>query len=173
MAAPGEVEGQHLPPGAVGACGGMHLVIATSVRRWTSSPVLSRRTSLPVSPLQFPLRLTRAPSSIPAVQKKLLGRGDMLFSPHRFLQNRPAFRVAFVTDGEVERIIEFIAASGQKMTYDEQILQEIDRHAVSGQQEEGWQGRGRRILGRGRCCPARLRLWWKPGRHPPPCCKEG
>ena len=25
------------------------------------------------------------------------------------------------------------------MTYDEQILQEIDRHAVSGQQEEGWQ----------------------------------
>ena len=43
-----------------------------------------------------------------------------------------------MTDGEVERIIEFIKQSGQKMTYDEQILQEIDRHAVSDNKKKGW-----------------------------------
>ena len=68
--------------------------------------------------------------------EKLLGRGDMLFSP---IGSSKPTRVqgCFVTDGEVERIIEFIKQSSQKMTYDEQILAEIDRHAVSDNKKKG------------------------------------
>ena len=54
----------------------------------------------------------------------------MLFSP--IGASKPTrVQGCFVTDGEVERIVEFIKQSCQKMTYDEQILQEIDRHAVA------------------------------------------
>ena len=54
----------------------------------------------------------------------------MLFSP---IGSSKPTRVqgCFVTDGEVERIIEFIKQTTQPLTYDEQILAEIDRHAVS------------------------------------------
>lgn len=65
----------------------------------------------------------------------------MLFSP---IGSSKPTRVqgCFVTDGEVERIIEFIKQSGQKMTYDEQILQEIDRHAVSDNKKKGGKDEG-------------------------------
>lgn len=61
--------------------------------------------------------------------EKLLGRGDMLFSP---VGASKPIRVqgCFVTDGEVERIINFIKQSQKKMTYDEKILEEIERNAV-------------------------------------------
>ena len=37
----------------------------------------------------------------------------------------------------MERIVEFIKQSGQQLTYDERILEEIDRHAVSDNKKKG------------------------------------
>ena len=54
----------------------------------------------------------------------------MLFSP---VGATKPLRVqgCFVTDGEVERIITFLKDCQKKMTYDEKIIQEIERQAVS------------------------------------------
>ena len=110
MAAPGEVEDSHLPPGTDGACGGMHLVIATQ------RPSVDVITG--VIKANIPSRIAFAVSSQidsrtildSSGAEKLLGRGDMLFSP---IGSSKPTRVqgCFVTDGEVERIIEFIASS--------------------------------------------------------------
>jgi S-DNA-T family DNA segregation ATPase FtsK/SpoIIIE len=64
--------------------------------------------------------------------EKLLGRGDMLFYP---VGAAKPMRVqgCFVTDNEVESVVEFIKA-GESAEYDEQIAEEIDRHQI---QEKG------------------------------------
>ena len=120
---------------------GMHLVIATQ------RPSVDVITG--VIKANIPSRIAFAVSSQidsrtildSSGAEKLLGRGDMLFSP---IGSSKPTRVqgCFVTDGEVERIIEFIKQSGQKMTYDEQILQEIDRHAVSDNKKKGGKDEG-------------------------------
>ena len=67
--------------------------------------------------------------------EKLLGKGDMLFFP---VGNSKPIRVqgAFVSDGEVEKIVDFVKANGVA-TYNEDILEEIEKSNKSeGQIEE-------------------------------------
>lgn len=141
MAAPGEVEDSICRLAQMARAAGMHLVIATQ------RPSVDVITG--VIKANIPSRIAFAVSSQidsrtildSSGAEKLLGRGDMLFSP---IGSSKPTRVqgCFVTDGEVERIIEFIKQSGQKMTYDEQILQEIDRHAVSDNKKKGGKDEG-------------------------------
>lgn len=141
MAAPGEVEDSICRLAQMARAAGMHLVIATQ------RPSVDVITG--VIKANIPSRIAFAVSSQidsrtildSSGAEKLLGRGDMLFSP---IGSSKPTRVqgCFVTDGEVERIIEFIKQSGQKMTYDEQILQEIDRHAVSDNKKKGSKDEG-------------------------------
>ena len=141
MAAPGEVEDSICRLAQMARAAGMHLVIATQ------RPSVDVITG--VIKANIPSRIAFAVSSQidsrtildSSGAEKLLGRGDMLFSP---IGSCKPTRVqgCFVTDGEVERIIEFIKQSGQKMTYDEQILQEIDRHAVSDNKKKGSKDEG-------------------------------
>ena len=136
MAAPGEVEDSICRLAQMARAAGMHLVIATQ------RPSVDVITG--VIKANIPSRIAFAVSSQvdsrtildSSGAEKLLGRGDMLFSP---IGSSKPTRVqgCFVTDGEVERIIEFIKQSSQKMTYDEQILAEIDRHAVSDNKKKG------------------------------------
>ena len=58
--------------------------------------------------------------------EKLLGKGDMLFYP---IGNSKPVRVqgAFVSDKEVEKVVDFLKSNGGEVTYNEDILEEIER----------------------------------------------
>lgn len=60
--------------------------------------------------------------------EKLLGRGDMLFHP---IGRQKPLRVqgAFVSDGEIERLVSFVKESWGTVTYDESIEQSIEQEA--------------------------------------------
>ncbi len=130
MAAPGEVEDSIFRLAQMARAAGMYLVIATQ------RPSVDVITG--VIKANIPSRIAFAVSSQvdsrtildAAGAEKLLGRGDMLFSP---VGATKPLRVqgCFVTDGEVERIITFLKESQKKMTYDEKIIEEIERQAVS------------------------------------------
>ena len=136
MAAPGEVEDSICRLAQMARAAGMHLVIATQ------RPSVDVITG--VIKANIPSRIAFAVSSQidsrtildSGGAEKLLGRGDMLFSPVG--SSKPTrIQGCFVTDGEVERIIEFIKRSSQPQTYDEHIIEEIDRHAVSDVHKKG------------------------------------
>ena len=61
--------------------------------------------------------------------EKLLGRGDMLFSP---VGAAKPIRVqgCFVSDKEIERVTSFLK-EGEKHEYDQGIIEEIDKQAVA------------------------------------------
>lgn len=130
MAAPGEVEDSIFRLAQMARAAGMYLVIATQ------RPSVDVITG--VIKANIPSRIAFAVSSQvdsrtildSAGAEKLLGRGDMLFSP---VGASKPLRVqgCFVTDGEVERIITFLKESQKKLTYDEKIMEEIERQAIS------------------------------------------
>ena len=136
MAAPGEVEDSIFRLAQMARAAGMYLVIATQ------RPSVDVITG--VIKANIPSRIAFAVSSQidsrtildTAGAEKLLGRGDMLFSP---VGATKPLRVqgCFVTDGEVERIITFLKDCQKKMTYDEKIIQEIERQAVSEKKKGG------------------------------------
>lgn len=130
MAAPGEVEDSICRLAQMARAAGMHLVIATQ------RPSVDVITG--VIKANIPSRIAFAVSSQidsrtildAAGAEKLLGRGDMLFAPVG--ATKPTrIQGCFVTDGEVERIVEFIKQAGHKLTYDQQIIDEIDRHTIA------------------------------------------
>ena len=141
VAAPGEVEDSICRSAQKARAAGIHLIIGTQrpsvdvITGLIKANVPSRIACTVASQIDSRTILDSSGA------EKLLGRGDMLFSP---IGSSKPTRVqgCFVTDGEVERIIEFIKQSGQKMTYDEQILQEIDRHAVSDNKKKGGKDEG-------------------------------
>ncbi|MCH5210318.1 MAG: DNA translocase FtsK 4TM domain-containing protein [Oscillospiraceae bacterium] len=61
--------------------------------------------------------------------EKLLGKGDMLYNP---AGARSATRVqgAFVTDAEIEAVVEFIKENSGETHYSEDLEEEIERHAT-------------------------------------------
>ncbi len=66
--------------------------------------------------------------------ERLLGKGDMLYCP--FGANKPTrIQGCFVSEDEVEKVVEFIK-SGQTCEYDEDISEEIERMAVSGNKDK-------------------------------------
>lgn len=136
MAAPGEVEDSIFRLAQMARAAGMHLVIATQ------RPSVDVITG--VIKANIPSRIAFAVSSQidsrtildASGAEKLLGRGDMLFYP---VGATKPLRVqgCFVTDGEVERTVEFIKQCQKKITYNEQIMEEIERQAVSEKKKGG------------------------------------
>jgi len=105
---------------------GMHLVIATQ------RPSVDVITG--IIKANIPSRIAFAVSSQidsrtildSAGAEKLLGKGDMLYYP--IGASKPTrVQGAFVSDKEVEKIVDFLKSNGGEVTYNEDILEEIEK----------------------------------------------
>jgi S-DNA-T family DNA segregation ATPase FtsK/SpoIIIE len=129
MAAPNEVEDSICRLAQMARAAGMHLVIATQ------RPSVDVITG--IIKANIPSRIALSVSSQvdsrtiidTAGAEKLLGNGDMLFNP---VGVSKAVRVqgCYVSDEEVESVVNYIKNQGEKKEYDEEVMQEIERQAV-------------------------------------------
>lgn len=130
MAAPSEVEDSICRLAQMARAAGMHLIIATQ------RPSVDVITG--VIKANIPSRIAFAVSSQIDSRtildmggaEKLLGMGDMLFSP---VGSSKPTRVqgCFVSDEEIERVVTYINSAGAPQ-YDDQVLEEIDKHTPVG-----------------------------------------
>ncbi len=133
MTAPKEVEDSINRIAAKARAAGIHLLIATQ------RPSVNVVTG--VIKANIPTRIAFAVSSHidsgtildMGGAEKLLGRGDMLFRPVGATKpNR--IQGCFVSDEEVERVVDFVKSSG-KADYDDNIMIEIERQAAIEKQQ--------------------------------------
>lgn len=128
MVAPNEVEDAICRLAQMARAAGMHLVIATQ------RPSVDVITG--IIKANIPSRIALAVSSQidsrtildSSGAEKLLGRGDMLFSPIG-VQKPVRIQGCFVTDKEIENVIKFIKESNEN-NYDKDIMEEIEKNAV-------------------------------------------
>lgn len=128
MVAPNEVEDAICRLAQMARAAGMHLVIATQ------RPSVDVITG--IIKANIPSRIALAVSSQvdsrtildTSGAEKLLGRGDMLFSP---IGSQKSTRIqgCFVSDKEIESVIDFVKKS-QEQDYDSNIMDEIEKNAV-------------------------------------------
>ena len=135
MAAPGEVEDAICRLAQMARAAGMHLVIATQrpsvdVITGIIKANIPSRIALSVSS-QVDSRTILDMSGA----EKLLGNGDMLFSPVG--TSKPVrIQGCFLSDDEVESVVEFIKGQ-EKAEYDDEVIQEIDRQAAAEKKKGG------------------------------------
>ncbi len=134
MAAPSEVEDSICRLAQMARAAGMHLVIATQ------RPSVDVITG--IIKANIPSRIAFAVSSQVDSRtildmggaEKLLGRGDMLFSPVGS-QKPKRIQGCFVSDSEIESVVGFIKKS-QQADYSESIAEEIERNAAEDKKED-------------------------------------
>ena len=61
--------------------------------------------------------------------EKLLGQGDMLFAPVG-CQKPVRIQGCYVSDSEIESIVNFVKHSREEVTYDDKVMEEIEKNAV-------------------------------------------
>ena len=129
MAAPKEVEDSICRLAQLARAAGMHLVVATQ------RPSVDVVTGLIKAniPSRIALTVSNAVDSRTILDsggaEKLLGNGDMLFSPVG--ANKPVrVQGCYVSDEEISSIVEFVKKT-KTIAYDENVIQEIERNASS------------------------------------------
>lgn len=140
MAAPNEVEDSICRLAQMARAAGMHLVIATQ------RPSVDVITG--IIKANIPSRIAFAVSSMVDSRtildmggaEKLLGRGDMLFSP---VGSAKPVRVqgCFVTDGEIESVVNYVK-NAQDAGYDQNVIEEIEKNAVAERGKGAMEGEG-------------------------------
>jgi S-DNA-T family DNA segregation ATPase FtsK/SpoIIIE len=138
MAAPNEVEDSICRLAQMARAAGMHLLIATQ------RPSVDVITG--IIKANIPSRIAFAVSSQVDSRtildmggaEKLLGRGDMLFSP---VGSQKPIRIqgCFVSDSEIESVVNFVKKT-QDADYSENIAQEIEKNAVADKDDAGGSG---------------------------------
>jgi len=131
MAAGNEVEDSICRLAQMARAAGMHMVIATQ------RPSVDVITGLIKGNIPSRLALTVA-SGVDSRTildgvgaEKLLGNGDMLFMP--LGQSKPQrIQGCYVSNQEVERVIEFLKDSDKPQEYDQQVIEEIEKQAAAG-----------------------------------------
>ncbi len=136
MAAANEVEDSICRLAQMARAAGMHMVIATQ------RPSVDVITGLIKANIPSRLALTVA-SSVDSRTildaggaERLLGYGDMLFMP--LGQSKP-LRVqgCFVTNNEVERVVDFLKATDDQAEYDQAIIDEMEKQAAAAAKSGG------------------------------------
>lgn len=131
MVSPGEVEEYIARLAQMARAAGMHLVIATQ------RPSVDVITG--VIKANIPSRISFAVSSQidsrtildSSGAEKLLGRGDMLFYP--LGESKPTrIQGAFISEEEVEKVVEFIKSHRSDVEYEEKIIEEINNNFEKG-----------------------------------------
>ncbi len=125
MVAPNDVEDAICRLAQMARAAGMHLVIATQ------RPSVDVITG--IIKANIPSRIAFAVSSQvdsrtildQAGAEKLLGKGDMLFYPSG-VPKPIRLQGAFISDGEVEKIVDFLKKDGE-VTYNDDILEKIEK----------------------------------------------
>ena len=131
MAAGNEVEDSICRLAQMARAAGMHMVIATQ------RPSVDVITGLIKGNIPSRLALTVA-SGVDSRTildgvgaEKLLGNGDMLFMP--LGQSKPQrIQGCYVSNQEVERVVEFLKDSDKPQEYDQQVIDEIEKQAAAG-----------------------------------------
>ncbi len=169
MVAHGEVEDAIVRLSQLARAAGIHLVIATQ------RPSVDVITGLIKA--NVPSRIAFAVSSGVDSRtildmngaEKLLGKGDMLFSPSGYPK---PIRVqgAFISDKEVGRVVEFLKAQGLKVQYNDNITREINcgpkslRDANKGQdRDEYFEDAGKFIIEKNKASIGMLQRVYKVG----------
>lgn len=125
MAAPNEVEDSICRLAQMARAAGMHLVVATQ------RPSVDVVTGLIKAniPSRIALTVSNGVDSRTILDsvgaEKLLGQGDMLFSPIG-AQKPMRIQGCFVSDGEIESIVNFLKKS-QDSDYDENVMDEVEK----------------------------------------------
>ena len=135
MAAPSQIEESICRLAQMARAAGMHLIVATQ------RPSVDVITG--VIKANIPSRIAFAVSSqvdsrtILDMQgaEKLVGKGDMLFNPMGM--GKPVrIQGAFISDSEVNKVIDFVKDQVQDAAYNQDILTRIERNDVQGPEEE-------------------------------------
>ncbi len=132
MVAPRDVEDAICRLAQMARAAGMHLVIATQSPRADIITGLIK-TNIP-SRIAFAVQSQLDSRIIMDIggAEKLLGKGDMLFLPMG--ASKPTrIQGAFISDGEVEKIIDFVKQ--EDIRYDEDVMEKIE-NGVSAEKEE-------------------------------------
>lgn len=135
MAAPSQIEESICRLAQMARAAGMHLIVATQ------RPSVDVITG--VIKANIPSRIAFAVSSqvdsrtILDMQgaEKLVGKGDMLFNPMGM--GKPVrIQGAFISDSEVNKVIDFVKDQVQDAAYNQDVLTRIERNDVQGPEEE-------------------------------------
>ena len=125
MTAPGEVEGAICRLAQLARAAGIHLVIATQ------RPSVNVITGLIKAnmPSRIAFSVSQGVDSRTIIDmngaERLLGKGDMLFYPAGYL--KPArVQGAFVSDKEVQDVVEFLKEHSEEVTYDEEVVNHVN-----------------------------------------------
>lgn len=129
MVAPGDVEGAICRLAQLARAAGIHLVIATQ------RPSVNVITGLIKAnmPSRIAFSVTSSVDSRTIIDmggaEKLLGKGDMLFYPSGY--PKPArVQGAFISDKEVENVVEYLKNNHEDTVYDEEIVNQLNTNSV-------------------------------------------
>ena len=141
MVAPDEVEDSICRIAQLGRASGIHLIVATQrpsadiITGLIKANIPSRCAFAVSSGIDSRIILDMTGA------EKLLGRGDMLFHPNG--AGKPTrLQCAFVSDEEVERVVEFFKKSSPQPAFDEQVVKDLS-NATKGGPSGGAFGEGK------------------------------
>ena len=131
MVAPGEVEEAICRLAQLARAAGIHLVLATQ------RPSVNVITGLIKAnmPSRIAFSVSSGVDSRTIIDmngaEKLLGKGDMLFYPSGY-QKPARVQGSFVTDREVQQVVEYLREHNSNVTYNEEIVNHVNTSQVGG-----------------------------------------